>query len=129
MVEFVEHLQEVTDGASDAIESPHQHDVELASPGIAQQLLQAGAFRLGATETVGVLVNDLEAALRGQAAQIMKLGFRMLLEGGDTKIQRRSFHGRRSFFFGATPYLATYFAMNCRRTSVMFSLLASRFFP
>ena len=59
MVEFVEHLQEVTDGASDAIESPHQHDVELASPGIAQQLLQAGAFRLGATETVGVLVNDL----------------------------------------------------------------------
>ena len=97
--QLVQHLKKVTHRAGDTIEGRHQHDVELAMPGVGQEPIESGTLRLGSAELVGVLSHDLEAALRGQAAQVIELGLRMLLEGGDTKIERCSLHQRRSFFF------------------------------
>ena len=81
MVQFVEDFEEVPGGACDPIARPDQDNVEFAVVGIGQELIETGALDLGAADPVGVLLNDLEATLRGQAAQIMKLRLGMLIDG------------------------------------------------
>src|SRR3974390_471693 len=107
VIQLVQHFQQVFHRARQTIESPDQHHLELASPGIAHELVEARTPGLHPPDLVGVFLADLEAPLRGQAAQVVKLAFRVLIESGDTKVQGRWFHWRRSFFFGATPYWAT----------------------
>ena len=86
MVELVENLEEVPDGAGEAVERPDHHDIELAAAGIGQQLIEAGPLGFGAADLVRVFLDDLEATLRGQAAQIMKLRLGVLIDGGDAHI-------------------------------------------
>ena len=84
--EFVENLQEVTGGAGEAIKGPDHDDIDLAAADVSQHLIEAGAPRFHSAESVRVLLNDLKATLRGQAAQIMKLRLGVLIDGGDTHI-------------------------------------------
>ena len=86
MVEFVEHFEEVPGGAGDPIEGPDQDDLELAAAGIGQQLIETRALCFRAADPVSVFVNDLETALRGQRAQIVHLGLRMLVQGGNAEV-------------------------------------------
>ena len=85
-VEFVEHLEEVLDRACHAIEGPDQDDVEAAAAGIMHQLIKPGTLRLCAADFVRVLPDDLETALRGQAAQVVELGLGMLINGRDPHV-------------------------------------------
>jgi hypothetical protein len=48
-----------------------------------------------------------EATLRGQAAQIVKLSLRVLVNRGNPQVQGTTLYQRRAFFFGASPFLPT----------------------
>ena len=63
MTQFIEHFQIVLNRAGDAITGPDQDDIELAPASVGQKLVQSGPLRLGAADAVGVLMDDLEAAL------------------------------------------------------------------
>ena len=52
VVQFVEHLEEVADGAGDPVRSPDEHNVKLPLAGIPQHLVEAGAARFGAADPV-----------------------------------------------------------------------------
>ena len=69
-IEFIQYFQKVPDGPRQPIESPDQHDVELAAPGIGHHLIEPGTFRPGSRDPVFVGGDDLVATLRSQAAQI-----------------------------------------------------------
>jgi hypothetical protein len=84
--EFVKNLQKVTGGAGEAIKRPDHDDIDLPAADVSQHLIEAGTPRFHSAESVRVLLNDLKATLRGQAAQIMKLRFGVLIDGGDAHI-------------------------------------------
>jgi hypothetical protein len=86
MVDFVQNLKEVADGAGQAVERPYDDDQEPAMPGISHQLVEPRALGLGAADPVGILLDDLVTALLGQLAQAVELGLRVLVEGGDAEI-------------------------------------------
>jgi hypothetical protein len=72
---------------------------ELAPTSIGEELIETRASRFRTTDLVGVLVDDLEATLRGEAAQVVELGFGVLIHRRDTHVQGRTFaHPRRPFF-------------------------------
>jgi hypothetical protein len=79
MGQLVEHFQEVPRRTGDTIEGPDQHDVEVTAAGIGEQPIETWTLRLGATDLVGIFLNDLEATLCGHRAQIMGLGLGMLI--------------------------------------------------
>jgi hypothetical protein len=89
MSQLVPNVEEVTNRAGDTIEGCDQHDIELAAPSIGHELVQIRPLGSRTSKAVGVLPDDLETALRGKPAQVIKLGFWMLIEGRDTKIRRR----------------------------------------
>jgi len=91
-VEFVQHLEEVADGSSDPIRGPDQHHLETAASRVAQQLVEARPLGLGAGDAVGIFGDDLEAALVSHRAEIVKLGFGVLVESGYAQIEGHSFH-------------------------------------
>jgi hypothetical protein len=79
VAEIIEYFEEVADGASDAIEGPDQHYVELASMSIGHQPVQSRSLSFGAADLIGVLTDDLVATLRGHRPQIERLGLGMLI--------------------------------------------------
>jgi hypothetical protein len=85
----------VADRAGEAIERPDQQDVELVAPGVEQELIETRTLCLCPADLVGIFVDDLEATLRGEAAQIMQLGFRVLIECRNAHVQGRPLHYRR----------------------------------
>ena len=90
MIEFVQNLEEVADGAGQAIESPYHNHLEPAMPGIGHELVEPGTLRLGSADFVGVFLDDLVAALLGQLAQIVELGLGVLVQCGDANRHRGS---------------------------------------
>jgi hypothetical protein len=81
--------------AGDAVAGPDQHDIEAAAAGVAHQVIEAWAAGLGPGDFVAVLLDDLEAALRGHLAQVVELGLRVLVDRGDPHIKGGAFHLRR----------------------------------
>jgi hypothetical protein len=91
VVQLVENLEEVTDGPGEAIKGRDHRDIELTAVGVGQELIEAGPLRFHSADLVRVLMNDLEATLRGQASQIIKLrlpGAINLVEGRRGRIKR-----------------------------------------
>ena len=80
-VQVVEHIKEVTGGACDAIACPDQDNVEAAAAGIGHHRIESRPFGLHAADPIGVLVDDLVAALGSHLAQVEELCFRMLVDG------------------------------------------------
>lgn len=97
MVQLVEYFEIVTDRTGDAIAGPDHDDIELAAAGVGQQLIESWTPGLRAADFVRVFVDDLEAALLGELAQVIELGFGMLIDGTDSEVKRRSLHQRRPF--------------------------------
>ena len=93
MLQLVDHFQEVPHAASETIESPDYDCVELSAAGIVHHLIEPRSFGFRSRDSIGVLVNDGEAALLRQLAQIMELSFRMLVEGADSQVERCAFRG------------------------------------
>ncbi len=91
-VQLVEHFEEVLHGPGDPVRSPDQHDVEAAAAGIVHQLIQTGPAGLGAADPIGVLLDDLIAALGGHLAQVVELGLGMLIDGRDPHVKGGAFH-------------------------------------
>ena len=54
----------------ETIRRPHQHDIILAAVGSGHHLIEGRALRLRAADPVGILLDDLEAPLFRQPAQI-----------------------------------------------------------
>src|ERR1035441_4986683 len=106
-VQVVEHIEEVTSGACDAIARPDQHDAEAAAAGVSHHLIETRPFGLRATDPVSILIDDLEAALRSHLAQVIELRLRMLIDGAHSQVKGGALHPRRPFCFKAGPYLAT----------------------
>ena len=106
-VQVVEHIEEVTSGACDAIARPDQHDAEAAAAGSSHHLIETRPFGLRATDPVSILIDDLEAALRSHLAQVIELCLRMLVDGVHSQVKGGALHARLPFGFGADPYLAT----------------------
>ena len=93
VVQLVQYFQEVTYRTRQTVTGPYHHDIELAAAGIGQQFIQGRAAGPGAAKSmVCVFVNDLQAALLGQPAKIVKLGFGVLVQGGDAQVKRGALH-------------------------------------
>src|ERR1019366_493100 len=74
--------------------------------------------RFRAADPVFVLLDDLIAPLSSHLAEIVKLGFRMLIEGGDSHVEGGALHARRRFGF-VEECLSTYASMNFSSTVVI----------
>ena len=70
-VQIIEHRQEVACGACDAIARPDQDNIEPAAAGIGHHLIESWPLGLGAADPVGVLLDDLIAALGGHLTQVV----------------------------------------------------------
>src|SRR5579864_9059655 len=68
-VQFVQDFEEVPSRAGDAIAGPDQDHIEAAAAGVAHHVVETGPARPGAADPVGVLLDDLEAALGGHLPQ------------------------------------------------------------
>ena len=79
-VQLVQNFKEVLDRSGDPIRGPDQDHVEAAAASIAHQSVETGPARLGAADTIDVLLYDLEAALGCHLPQVKQLGFRMLVQ-------------------------------------------------
>ncbi len=62
---------------------------------VMHHLVQTRPARLRAADPVGILLDDLIAALRGHLAEVIELGLRMLIEARDPEIKGGAFHLRR----------------------------------
>src|ERR1035437_4711969 len=85
-VELIQHFEEVFHRPGYAVASPYQDEVELTAAGIAHHSFEPGSPSLRATDHVGVLFDDPIAALFSHLTEVIELGFRMLIEGGDSHI-------------------------------------------
>ena len=55
--------------------------IEASAPGVCQKLIKVWAFCFNAADLVRVFSRDLKSALLSHAAQIVELGFGMLVNG------------------------------------------------
>ena len=93
-VELVEDLEQMFGRACDAITSPDQDDIEAAPAGIAHQVTETWPAGLHAADPVGVLLDDLEAALGSHLTQVMNLSLGVLIDRADSEVQDGPFHWR-----------------------------------
>jgi hypothetical protein len=82
-VQFVQHFKEVLHRAGNPVRGPDQDHIEVAAAGVPHQVVEAGPPGLRAGDSVGVLMDDLEAALSGHLPEIKELGLGMLVDGRD----------------------------------------------
>jgi len=79
MIQFIEHLEKVPDASCYTVESHDQNDIEFSASSIGHRRIESWPFRFRAGNHVVVFMHDFKAALFGHLAQIVKLGFRMLV--------------------------------------------------
>lgn len=77
---------------SDAVRGPDQDHIEAAAAAIAHHFIETRTFDLGAADPVGILVDDLIAPLGSHLAQVIELGFGVLIEGGHSHIEGGALH-------------------------------------
>jgi hypothetical protein len=65
MIEFVEDLEEVPDGAGNPVGSPDQQHLEAAAARILKELIETRPASFGPGDPIGVLGNDLKTPLLG----------------------------------------------------------------
>ena len=106
-------------GAGDPIRSPDQDDVELAAASVSHHGIEAWPLCLGTADPVGVLFDDLEAALCGHLSKIMQLALRVLIESTDPHVERSALHARLLFLGATTACLETYFCIKSSSTTVI----------
>lgn len=92
VVELVQHFEEVSDGSGDPIRSPDQHNLETTAASIPKQVIEARTPSFGSGDPIGILANDLKTSLLGHRAEIVKLGFGVLVHAGYAQIKCDSFH-------------------------------------
>jgi hypothetical protein len=69
-VEFVEDLEEVLHRPGDPVRGPDQQNFEAVAAGVAHQGIETRPAGPGAADRVGVLLDDLVAALLGHLAEV-----------------------------------------------------------
>jgi hypothetical protein len=80
-IQLVQHLKEVLHRAGNPVRSPDENNIEAAAAGIGHHLIETWPLRFSARKPVGILIDDLVAALSSHLPQIDKLRFRMLIDG------------------------------------------------
>jgi len=85
-VQLIQHVEEVFDGPGDAIGGSDQDDIELATPAVPHHGVETWPSGLRSADHVRVLFDDPIAALFGHLAEVVELGFRVLVECGDPQI-------------------------------------------
>src|SRR5439155_2367524 len=101
VVQLVQHLEKVGDGARQPVAGPHHEHLELPTPSVRQELIQAGTGGSGAAAAVLIHLDRLETARLRQGLQVVQLGLRMLVEGRDAYVEHCSLHG----FLLGLPFL------------------------
>src|SRR4051794_29639147 len=83
-IEIIQHIEEVTSGACDAIARPDQDNIELAAASVPHHLIEPWPLCLGPGDPIGVLVHDLIATLGSHLPEIEKLRLRVLVDCRDS---------------------------------------------
>ena len=91
-VQFIEHLQEVLHRPGDTIGSPDQDDIELTPAAVPHQRIESGPLGFGSADPVGILFDDLIPTLLGHLTEVVELGLRVLVEGGDSQVECGALH-------------------------------------
>jgi hypothetical protein len=91
-VEFVQHFEEMLHGRGDPITGPDQDHIEMTAAGLPASRHRIQAAGLRPTDPVFILMDDPVATLLGHLAQVIELGFRVLIERGQTHVQGRTLH-------------------------------------
>ena len=76
MLEFVQHLEEVSYAAGHAITGPNQNYVEATAASVRQQGVQAWPAWADIRDIVRIALNDLVTTLLRHLLEIVDLGFR-----------------------------------------------------
>jgi hypothetical protein len=92
MIEFVQHLEEVSDGSGDPIRGPDQQHLKAAAARISEQVIETRSTSFSPGDPVGVLGNDLKTSLLGHRAKIVELRLRVLIDTRYAQIKGNSFH-------------------------------------
>ena len=91
-VQLVEHFQEVFHRPGDPVRSPDQDDIELTPAGVPHQGIESRTLGFGSADPVGILFDDLIAALLSHLTQVIELGFGVLIEGRDSHVEGGALH-------------------------------------
>ena len=73
-------------------ESPDLDDVELTPAGVPHQRIESGPLGFGSADPVGILFDDLIPTLLGHLTEVIELGLRVLVEGGDSQVECGALH-------------------------------------
>src|SRR6185437_2252591 len=98
---FVEYFEEVFYRSGQAIGGPNQDHIETAAAGILHHFVQTWSLRFGSADPVCILMRDLVAALLRHLAEVVELGFGVLIEARNSHVKGGTFHSRRPFGFFA----------------------------
>ena len=91
-VQLIEHLEEVLHRPGDTIGSPDQDDIELTPAAVPHQRIESGPLGFGPADPVRILFNDLIPTLLGHLTEVIELGLRVLVEGGDSQVECGALH-------------------------------------
>ena len=103
VVQLIEDFKEVASRTGDAIERPDQHNIETMLVGIVQEVVEPRPFRLGPTDPVGVLTNDLITTLRSPSLAGRAAGFRDADRGSRPAGTRHSASSALTFLLRFEP--------------------------
>jgi hypothetical protein len=90
LLEFLHEQHEMSEGAPEAIQLPHDHRVELSPAGIANQNIEARTAVLRAGDNIDVFVDGRPTASFDVAPKIEELVVDGLVEGGHSRVDRSS---------------------------------------
>ena len=93
MIQLIENFEEVFDGPGQPIGGPDQNHIEAAAAGIGHHLIQTRTPGFGTGDLVCILLDDLIVALSGHLLEIVQLGLRVLIQGGDSQVEGGALHG------------------------------------
>src|SRR5271163_2678317 len=93
-VQLIKYLEEVLHGPGNTIRSPDQDGLEAAAAGIAHHGIKTRPPGFGAADRVGILLDDLVAALLSHLAEVVELSLGVLVQGRHTHVQCGALHKR-----------------------------------
>ena len=94
VIQLIEDLEEVFYRSRDSIRGPDQHNIEAGAAGIVHQIAESWATGFSSADVIGILGDDLIAALPGHVDEITALGLGMLIEARDPEIESGASHLR-----------------------------------
>jgi len=91
VIQFVENFEKMPDRTGHPIKSPDKHNIETVSPSIGHQFIKPRPFRFRTGNLIAVFGEYLVSPQPGHLAQVIQLGFSVLIRRRYTGVNSGSF--------------------------------------